>query len=304
MARAIVHVGLPKTGTTSIQVFLKLNRAALEAQGLIYMPPRLSLHSQIEYAFIGCSEAGALVPDHIEKAVRKIETLEDQRAVTSKFEERLAEELAAHPEATFVISCEQIGAYLRTPELRGALDRWLRARFSQVQYILYIRPMEEFFLSIYSEAVKRGHTGDLDSFIATANELPMAKTARDWSAQFPGRVAVRLKPANGAEIFAEFAGLLGLPMEGLVLPKPHNTALSRWEAAWMRKANRILGPADRRGRGTRYFAHQVRRAIRLLVGRGPKLALSPCERALINMRFPVSVEKTATELRERGWTGR
>ena len=36
--KAIIHIGTPKSGTTTIQSFLSLNRTALAEQGIRYAP--------------------------------------------------------------------------------------------------------------------------------------------------------------------------------------------------------------------------------------------------------------------------
>ncbi|WP_158966400.1 hypothetical protein [Chachezhania sediminis] len=300
MARAIVHVGLPKTGSTSLQVFLMTHRDALAAQGFVYMPPRMSLHSQIEYAFIACNEVGEIVPDHIEAGIRNIQSVDDQRALTARFESELSAKLAEAPDATFLISCEQLGAYLRRPRQRAALDKWLRARFTSVVYLVFVRDMADFMLSVYSEAVKRGFTGNLDHFVAHASEIPMAKTAEDWATEFPGRVIVRMKPRSGASIYNVYADLVGMDISGLSLPKPHNRGFNAWEARAMRLVNLMFGPAEKRSKTARYWVLQARRVVRLFFGMGPKLKLSESQAALIQTRYPRDVRQIVDRLQFEG----
>ena len=140
--RAIVHVGMPKTGSTTIQNFLQVNRELLARQNVHVLEPRYYPFSQVEFAIAGCTAAGKLIPDRIDRARFGIDEMADQQELLAKIEATLAEDLAQVTDGTLVVSSEQIGFWLRTSRMRRGLDGWLRSRFDPVDYVMFIRPME------------------------------------------------------------------------------------------------------------------------------------------------------------------
>ena len=296
MAKAIVHIGFPKTGTTSLQVFLAANRDALAKSGVIYMKSHMGLASQLEWAIVACTEAGILLPNPMTRHVHKLRTLDDQRAKTAKFEANLVNCLKhATENATFVISCEQLGAYLRTPDARAGLDRYLRRHFDSYQYVAFARPMDEYLLSIYSEAVKLGNTLTLDEFVAQFREKPMAVKINEWAAQFPGQFVVRMKPKGGIALFEEFCDLIGVPTNGLVVPEPQNTSLTKWSANVLRVTNGLFGPAQNRTPRQTQLANFTRKMVHRLFRGGQKLQLTPTQIALIELRYPRDIKKLVAQ---------
>lgn len=165
--RGIVHVGMPKTGSTAIQNFLQVNKQHLVEQDIDVMKPYFPSVSQYEFAIVGCNESGNLVPDKIDRTRLGIQNLEDQKRVTASFESKFDQGLQDLKDRTLVISCEQIGFWLRSSSKRLALDAWLRQRFSRVEYVMLVRSMDSFLLSVHSEAIIRGSTLSLDQFVAS-----------------------------------------------------------------------------------------------------------------------------------------
>ena len=310
MPNVIVHIGLPKTGTTSLQAFLIENRQRLAELGFVYQKPGLLGHSQVEFAFIASTQAGQLARDRILRSHLGIATLDDQKKITEKFEADFSDAVSQDPEATFLISCEQISAWFRTKELRAALNDWLEQRFGEIEYVIFARPTEKYILSVYSEAMKRGDTIGLDEFIAHRNELPIARTLSAWAQQFPGRVRVRMMPKSnrGTELYEEFCAVSGIPLAGLTIPKVHNTSLTGRQINLLRHINKWIGPPAKRGPVRRRFALRILKTVEALYKDGARLTLNPDQKARLNEKFPGSVEKTVRKLRgketpltERGW---
>ena len=292
--RAIVHVGMPKTGSTTIQNFLQVNRELLARQNVHVLEPRYYPFSQVEFAIAGCTAAGKLIPDRIDRARFGIDEMADQQELLAKIEATLAEDLAQVTDGTLVVSCEQIGFWLRTSRMRRGLDGWLRSRFDPVDYVMFIRPMEEFLLSVHSEAIVRGSTQDLDSFIAGEREQDMVDTALDWANDFGDRLTVRHMGRSGdarRDLCEQFCEIAGIDIAPLDRPKPKNTGLNALQRFVLRKVNVVLGPMEIRGRRRRRAWRIARFLSRRLLWWAPGARLTESQKELIRLRHPRPVSE-------------
>ena len=287
MPTAAVHIGLPKTGSTTIQAFLAANRQALAGRGVVVDPPRHDRWSQLEYGLVACSRAGRPIPDEMVRHRLGLARLSDQDALADAFEAWLDERLAGLGDAHYVISSEHLGIWLTEPETRAALDTWLTARFGDVRYILFVRPQAEFILSSWSESIRRGSDRTLADFVAGYDELDVHATMRAWDADFGARLTILAMP-KGAALLAAFAEAAGLPAGLPEGEAPRNPALNARAAEILRRINAVIGPAVGRSPLKRAAFAAIRRAVTVLVP-GPRLRLSSAQVAGIEARYPHSV---------------
>jgi len=148
-AKAILHIGQHKTGTTSIQHALASNRAALASEGVIY--PRLpgwpDAHHALAPALLGVENASAYVRRR----------LGGQDAAALRVSRRAVADLRAlaraHPGATLVLSSEAFFRVLPGPA-RDRVVETLLALAETVRVIAYIRPPAEFYLSAVNTMVQ------------------------------------------------------------------------------------------------------------------------------------------------------
>ncbi|WP_322938286.1 hypothetical protein [Nocardioides bizhenqiangii] len=149
----VLHIGSDKTGTTSIQQFLRRNRAALAGRGVLY--PRtpgdvrhtdLGLYSRSDQTLPESRfwrRGGHTSPDAFRRRLRR----------------RLSREVAAVDPSTVVLSDE---ALFRIPaesmlRLRGLID----GLAGQVRVVVYLRRQDDHLVSRYQQAVKLGEVLDL-----------------------------------------------------------------------------------------------------------------------------------------------
>ena len=300
--RAIVHIGMPKTGSTAIQRFLIQNADALSDQGVLHMRPHFRFVSQVEYAVVACNQANRLIPDRIDRVRFGVSNLEDQRALTAEFEKILDKALEQTDAQTFVISSEQIAFWLRRKPLRKALDRWLQSRFDEVRYLMFLRPMEDFILSVHSEAIRRGSVRTQEEFVAREKEQPMVKTALNWRADFGDRVTVlQMGRENGKRIdlYEQFCSVLGVESRHLARPAPANQSLNKFQQALLRRMNRLLGPLEKRSFRKVVMWRSARLIERTLLSWGPKPRLTESQRALIRLKHPQPIESVVSNAFEQ-----
>jgi hypothetical protein len=133
----ILHIGFPKTATTSLQLGLKANRARLEAAGLLY--PLVDRDFKQRYLKF-------LVSKH-----------QESRQADPVLR-RLAECISSHPDKHVLLSCEELTNLYMSDFSDRSLARlydFLRTLTSDIRLIAYVRNPAEFYISMMQEKLKR-----------------------------------------------------------------------------------------------------------------------------------------------------
>ncbi|PSB38215.1 hypothetical protein [Aphanothece minutissima] len=133
-----LHIGDHKTGSTSIQAFLRRRAADLEAVG-IYVPT-----------------AGTYSPEsgHHQLA---FELLEDKRWNPAHGGlEELVQELRRCPLPRAVISCEDLSLLVVRPDRLRRLEACLLAEGHTVSWLMFLRRVDDYLESLYCELKRSG----------------------------------------------------------------------------------------------------------------------------------------------------
>ncbi|MEJ0048783.1 MAG: hypothetical protein WDN04_23780 [Rhodospirillales bacterium] len=147
----ILHIGLSKTGSSSIQRVLASQRDALRAQGM-YMPqsPGWANHALLPAAFV--NDPRILWGFHpgtwgLAPATR-----------LERFRKEWAAELNALPDwaSRCVITAEQIGGLLRADDEVQRLADNLQPYFANIQVVAYLRRQDQHAASAYSQWLRGG----------------------------------------------------------------------------------------------------------------------------------------------------
>lgn len=152
MTGLILHIGTEKTGTTSIQEFLGINRAALAEQGL-HVPEFLGARSHRWAAYM--AENSDRV-DGFSRQIGLAEDVEKRQARKQEIRAQLEEEVARHPGCRWLISSEHLQSRLTTREEVERLADILKPLFSDIRIIVYLRHPLATAISYWSMRVKGG----------------------------------------------------------------------------------------------------------------------------------------------------
>ena len=293
MTDVYLHVGLAKTGTTSIQNALQKRKAALAEQGVLFPGDRHHDQRLAAYDLLG----------------RRIQG-EDTDRVPGAFR-RLVEEIDGYDGRSVVVS-EELLALARPAQVRR-LARALRAH--RLFVVVGVRDLSRTLVSAWQQEIVMGRTFSWQEY-ATAVRDPRQASVRAgvafwlrqdvfrvldaWESRVP-RSRVRLvtvpPTGTGSEVLLDrFARTVGVA-EGtlLVQAPPRNQSLGAAELEVVRRLNRqIAGPLNRR-----QYLHVVEHSIRpgLRVPGSRPLRLPAEDRRWVHER---SVE-IAGRLRERGY---
>ncbi len=238
MDELVLHLGMPKTGSSALQVFLARNRDALLARGVDYLPIgefQLGVKGRIT-AGNGAFLARTLLASD---SPARIDEPERHRA---EFEAAVANSSAR----IGVVSSELL-IDARQEEI-GPLIVGLRERGMAVKALYYIRRHDQFLASAYMQQVKRhGYTDLPETYVRIAyKQHPFLKYHSFYRYLCElfrsGNVICRIYDGavmQGSGLFHDFLKALGVSAEGLALEVPDvNTSLSPKEVAIMLLINR------------------------------------------------------------------
>ena len=252
MRRVVLHVGLPKTGTSFLQDVLEQNVAPLAEHG-VRLPDVTGqqLFSAV-LALTGRSRSWGRSPEAGTRAWR-----------------RVVRDVQERP-GTVVISSETL--CLATEEQVRRIKSDLAA--ADIEVVLTVRDPARQLPAEWQEGVKHGRHGSYDAFLRAvlADEAALTtararrRHARFWAGQDPvtvldrwgaglaaDRVHVVTVPPSGAapdELWRRFAAVLGVPADAAAMPEGRvNASLGAAQLEVLRRVNRKF---RRKGREPSY----------------------------------------------------
>ena len=152
--KAFLHIGIEKTGTTTIQTFLAQNRTPLLQDGFLYphCPGKTNHIKLVAYA----------------AQLRTIEDIRDRlyglnytaildahkiEAFREQFRTRLRAELASTTATTVIFSSEHCSSRLITEAEIARLKALLEEFFATIDIVIYLRRQDDLLISSYSTKV-------------------------------------------------------------------------------------------------------------------------------------------------------
>ena len=150
MRRAVIHIGLEKTGSTFIQDFFSLNRLKIKKHGLYYSNC-LTGKNHARMVLLGQEDEVRENKVHRWVGIDP----EDVRSANHLWlEEVEAEEFGGH---AFWASSEFLSSMLLNKESCAQFIDNLRRVFDEVSVVLFVRKQEDLLLSRYSTSVVGGN---------------------------------------------------------------------------------------------------------------------------------------------------
>ena len=221
--KAIVHIGMMKTGSTSIQSWLRINRVALAEFGAHTLHGKVRPNAAMSQAIfqtavheMGVDEEAAWI-GRKESFKSDVTTHEDCKTLTGELEK-----LSGNP-GVFLFCCDQI--YKCSEILMFAVDKYFSRFFDNITYVVYIRNAPDFFASLYSEQIQNNlshecGTHEFSKFLEKCeNDLaPFGLDTSfanllDWQRAVGNRLNVRLLEPEWlvkGDLIEDFASLSGV----------------------------------------------------------------------------------------------
>jgi len=240
--RIWMHVGAEKTGTTSLQHWLMLNREALGQRGILF-PHAPGQFNHIALAAHALEASKGMEELRITCGAGRFGSV---AAFRRHLEAELARETAGTDATQVVFSNEHCSSRLRTADEIERLRDLLYRIADDVRIVLYIREPAAFFASWYSTAIASGGTGRFPArpgpdLLKAADWLTMA---RMWGDAF-GSGSVTLRRFDrahlaGGDVIADFCALLGLDPGAFAPASPRNESLGLVPLLFLRRLNATL----------------------------------------------------------------
>lgn len=233
----VLHIGSGKTGTSSIQQFLRINRPRLARRGILYPhAPGRARHTQLGF-YVKTEE----------ELARTVEWTRaghgDLASFKADFEQRLAAEIAEAAPRRLVMSDE---ALYNASDDSVRRTRALAERIAdRVRVIVYVRRQDDHLVSRYQQVVKTGAVETLEEFARRdhSSTYDYAGRLATWQRLMePDAFVVRrFEPSRFGEggLYQDFldAAAIKVPLERLKPVESQNESLDAESVEMLRILN-------------------------------------------------------------------
>ncbi|PRY73924.1 hypothetical protein CLV80_1253 [Yoonia maritima] len=248
--KAIIHIGTPKTGTTSAQSWLSQNRQNLQNNGVFY-PSSLGEHHHIRLA-TACRLANR--PERGFKLFN-IKNESDHKSFSQETFYNFEKEIENVPQSnTCLISSEWLYNRLDLPEEIRALRTFLDNFFDEFKIVIWLRPQVDYIVSMASTISRTGAVFNRKRLEAlrTSPELQYDTILSRWEKEMGKQNVTVLPYKREKNVIKKLLTFSGSSMEPDARPTRENSRLSLnlihlGNQIRLPHANRVFDPGwDRR----------------------------------------------------------
>jgi hypothetical protein len=236
----LLHIGVEKTGSTSIQITLSRNRPKLAAMGILY-PQAFGEKNHVKaYAFASEDEVDEL------KSPFGLDGPAEVDRFREMLKNQLAQEIAAKRPRQIIISNEHCSSRLLKKSEIERLAALLHQHCASVKVVAYVRRQGDALRSAYSTYIK---TGGTEPFLPPDQEEIVRKYDYEailgrWAEVFGAenvevRVFSRDTLASG-DVVADFLTRIDLDPDQFTLVRERNKSLGRAGTEFLRRFNRLV----------------------------------------------------------------
>jgi hypothetical protein len=213
--RIYLHIGLEKTGSSSLQSFFSSNEALLKNNNILY-PSTLGDQGHVKITAFALRPGGDDIL-HALQGIKDASSLKDFRISVSK---NLSDEIEMRSPTTLILSNEHCSSRLVTHTEIEAVQTLLSKLSSDIKIVIYLRRQDEFLVSSYSTAIKSGHAYRINnpSQAEMAVRYDYYNIIEKWSSVFGkeniiARVYEKKSSYNVIEDFMENILKISVPLE-------------------------------------------------------------------------------------------
>jgi hypothetical protein len=236
LQKIFLHVGVEKTGTTTLQLTMAINRRRLQQHGFAYpIAPG-------EFNHIGLTLYAA-DPEAVPDLRQTAGVLDGQAydAFLRRYPAQLREELARSGCHTAILSSEHCSSRLRTVAEVAKLYHVIAPLARECRAIVYLRRQDELVASRYSTAVKSGATDEFH-FPQELGSLDYLRLLNMWTKVFgQNNISVRIfepQQMKHGDLISDFFETVGYMQHVDILrPEDQNRSLDVHTVEFLRRFN-------------------------------------------------------------------
>lgn len=213
--KAVVSIGTEKTGSSSIQFFLMVNREKLIKQGFYFMESTGKLDDRKLSAY--CYKDNKFDDFH---NIHLIKTVSQKKTFELELQKNISVELSSIPNNihTVVFSSEHFHSRVRSSSERNKLKELLSKFFDDIELVCYLRPQFEMAVSQYSTALKNHAVHSVEQHIKNCKPdnyyYNYQKMLSNWAETFSkDKIKVRLfnrAELKSGDVVEDFCDLVGI----------------------------------------------------------------------------------------------
>lgn len=158
MKKAILHIGTPKTGSTSIQAFLAAHRKILLAEHKVLFPKSIGPRNHMGLPVFIAPFSG---PNKVIRKRLGVYSDDDVPKFQEEFRNKLSIEMADNEHETLLISSEHLFGRLQAENELQELKAFILEQGYEPTIIAYFRRQDTLLPSLISTLVKVGNTREL-----------------------------------------------------------------------------------------------------------------------------------------------
>jgi len=245
--RCVIHIGTEKTGSSTIQRFLSLNRKRFAKDGVLY-PASTGNDGGSQWGFAASAHPDAWKIDI--GLFLGLSTKTELEKYKETFQAQLDKETRriGRPD-TLIISAEHLQSRLVNQKLIANLKVFLENWAENFEIVVYFRRQDRAAVSFYSTKIKSGRENPQVFPPMPKNGLlyyfNYEKVYENWGAVFgENNIKVRLfspLDLHQGDLIADFCLAAGLNRKGKSLPaRQENVSLVREAAQFLQEVNRQI----------------------------------------------------------------
>ena len=250
--RLVLHIGSPKTGTTSLQSWLYAKRAPLDQAG-VYLPS--SIGQPRNRCLAAAFDPGEDLSGDIMQSFLKRYALGNadheviRQVILSEFES----EISGVQNNVVVVTSEHLHQSVCSEESIRQLHEFLIQFFDDIQVICWFREQYAMCRSRYFTALKMGQVRTFDDFLGSCAQgqhpYDHHRSARMWSSifGFENFSAYLFPPSSSSSLHADFlsaAGIQHITPDMLQDVQPRNQSFGLLGFMLLRELNLALQDQD------------------------------------------------------------
>lgn len=246
---AYIHIGMHKTGTTSIQTFLEANRKFLLNQK-IYCPRSCTMWNRVQHRMLKF-----ILEEYLHTNINNENIIQNIKTVKFIQElKNLKKEIAENSDNIFLFSDEGFSWWFTSKQKIQLIKQFFKELgFNKIILIIYLRDFQDFFNSLASEDIKNNNLIFKTNLIANENpdinSYNYSYICQNYSEVFgKENLIVRLFDKNefyNEELLKDFIHAINLKWDAnFILPCRQNERLDLIGFELRRRLNNILPQSD------------------------------------------------------------